>query len=162
MADADNTILLLVDEPADDPLWRSASPDLRRRFYQYAAETARALKLARLRKGEDVWGQPMVPVLSRSRRDRAAGPPLSPHRSESRTQKWLRASVGQRAKTIRLWWSHGWGRILDYHRAGVPRAGGAHGVVVRDVIGFQEEDEQVWRAALRRFWVRIRVARRSA
>lgn len=147
MAD-ENAITIPIPIPDGDPLWTSATPALRSRYYQHAADQARVLKLRRLRRGLDYRGRPMAPVKPKSRPDGATGPPLSPHQPESRTQKWIRASISQRNGTVTLWWSHGWGQILGYHQRELrPR---------RMVIGFQEQDQAALAAECRRFWRLIR------
>jgi hypothetical protein len=125
----------------------SATPAQRRRALDHARDTALRLKRRELRRGKGVDGRPLKPVQPASRPDGAKGPPLSPHQAESRSQRWLRATIGAKAGTVTLWWSHGWGRILGYHARGEVR-----GAPVRDVIGLTAADRRAFDAELARWW----------
>lgn len=142
MADA-NAIRLPAAEWVG-PAWEGAPDGLRRRYLEYVAGLARAAKLRELRRGVGVDGDRLRRVKRSSRPDGATGPPLSPHRAASRAQKWIRASVG--TGHVTLWWSHGWGQILGYHRAGSAR------LPVRNVIGLTDPDMVRLRAEARRYW----------
>src|SRR4051812_4100607 len=137
MADS-NAIVLAVAIPA------GATAHQRLRALDHARGYALLLKRRELRRGVGVSGARLKAVKPESRPDGAKGPPLSPHQAESRSQKWLRASISHRNATVTLWWSHGWGRILNYHRDG-----NRH-LPVRDVIGLTPADRRAHEAEMRR------------
>lgn len=147
----ENSIVLAVPEPPPtDIAWKWASEAVRLQYYKHAADIALSLKQKEIRKGVDVDGKPLRPVQRASRPDGATGPPLTPHYAESRTRKWLRASIGIKAGTVTLWWSHGWGTILGYHARkeviGAPE---------RNVIGLTSADEAKFNAEMRAYWRRV-------
>lgn len=151
MAGENSIVIPVIEPPATDLAWRRASETVRLQFYKHAADIALSLKQKEIRRGIGVDGEPLAPVQRASRPDGATGPPLSPHYAESRTRKWLRASIGVKAGTVTLWWSHGWATILSYHRAGL-----VIGAPIRDVIGLTAVDETKLQAEMRAYWRRIK------
>lgn len=150
MADQNAIVLTDIEPPPTDRAWQQATEGVRLRYYQHAADEALSLKLKELRKGIGVDGQKLHPVLPKYRPDGATGPPLSPHRPESRSQKWLRSSIGMKAGTITLWWSHGWGEILGYHARGE-----VIGAYLRDVIGLTAASRNALKLEMRRWWAAV-------
>lgn len=149
MADKNAIVLRDLEPPPTDRQWRSAPEAVRLQFYRFAADRAVSLKRAELRKGVGVDGQQLMPV--KPRRDGATGKPLDPHYGESRSVKWLRASIGLKAGTVTLWWSHGFGVILGYHARGEV----LH-TYLRNVIGLTRSDLAKLKADCSRYWRRLK------
>ncbi len=115
-------------EPAHDPAWRSASPDLRRAFWRAVVELGLQAKDRDLAQGLDKDGVPMKGIAASTRKYRRSAmgpadpsaPPLTPAYGLSRTRSLLTG----RAMTDHaefFWRNHGgqhWGKVLGYHAKG--------------------------------------------
>jgi hypothetical protein len=130
------------------PRWSTTSKARRSAFLARLKADAIALKLAELESGLDVSGGAMPPR-KRARPDGANGPVLSPHGSDSRSQKWLRVTPGVVGGTLTLHWSHGWGVILGYHARGEVR-----GAPARDVIGLTPNSIGQLQAKAAAYWLK--------
>jgi hypothetical protein len=122
--------------------WAAAPESIRRRYINRVRELALARKTSEINRGIGADGQRLRPV--RSRPDGATGPPLSPHRPESRTRLRLRGYVGKGHVT--LTWTHGWLTILTYH------AEGAGHLPERDTLGISPAGLKKIQADARLFW----------
>lgn len=147
MADA-NSFTLDAAAWVDPRQWAAAPEALRRRYLARVGELATRRKRWEQARRLDARGKALLPRLD-PRADGANGPPLSPHRAESRTAKWLRSSVGLKAGSVTCWWSHGWGKVLGYHRAGIRSRVGLRR---RDVIGLTPAGEKKVRDEARSSW----------
>jgi hypothetical protein len=132
-------------EPVRSPAWETADEPTRRDYWRRVADFAVIAKRRELREGKDRTGKKLKPVKMQYRRDHADGPPLSPHRSVSRFQKWLRSAFT--ADHATLFWSHGWARIVTYHA--VKR--GPRSLPIRDVVGLSDASRR-WVASNIRLW----------
>ena len=117
-------------EPVDSPSWRSARSEERKRYYTRLGELIQIEMRDALRRGVDRHGRRMRRRKYR-RSDGASGPPLIPHRADSRTWRLLTFSASPRG--VRMWWRASgrvsWTTILTYHAEGAGR------LPVRDVMG---------------------------
>jgi hypothetical protein len=130
MADRTNSLTLDVSSwvPADE--WGRADERTRHAYLDECCRLARRAKEAQVLRAQGADGAKLE-KRKRPRPDGAKGPVLAPHRTESRTYKWVRCSPAKKRGAVVLWWSHSWGRVVGYHAGGkVP------GAPVRDVIGF--------------------------
>lgn len=116
MADV-NSLTLDAASWVEPRAWVAAAQALRDRYLEEIAILIKAAKLRQVLKGIGGDGRPLEPRI-RPRADGATGKPLSPHRRESRSYKWVRTSVSRARGLVTVWWSHGWGRILGYHARG--------------------------------------------
>ncbi len=137
-----------------DPREWAASPWLHAPYLAEMARVAREAKQRQVLRGVGSDGQPLEPRI-RPRADGATGKPLTPHRTESRTYKWVRASVSRAKGTVSVFWSHGWQKILTYHAEGR-----VIGTYKRDVIGFPPGVLAWLKGRGRRVWAELRDGRR--
>lgn len=129
-------------EPVD-VAWLSATPADRRAYYGQLAVEARDRKLSELNRGIGVDGS-RLPPRRHPRHDRARGPVLSPHYSDSRFETELRTIVTETECV--LYWRNPWGRIVSYHARGGPHT------PIRNVIGLTHADLQKAVMATRLWW----------
>ena len=115
-------------EPAADPAWIAARPDVRRMFWRWVVEEGLAEKHAELDKGIDRHGEPLRELASTSKAVRRSesgeadpeAPPLQPGRHKSRTRALLSGRAF--ADHAEFHWRFDpvsgvrWGRILGHHR----------------------------------------------
>lgn len=130
-------------EPADSA-WFTATPADRRAYYAQLAVEARDRKISELNRGIGVDGA-RLPPRRHPRHDRARGPVLAPHYSDSRFETELRTKATE--SECVLYWANPWGRIVAYHARGGPHR------PVRNVIGLTHPDLQKAVIATRRWWV---------
>ena len=142
MADA-NAITLDAAAWLPPHEWAAAPEFLRRKYLERVRDLAIFRKRDELRRGLGVDGEKLIPR-KHPRADGAKGPPLIPHRVDSRTWKRVRGSIGKGHVTI--WWGAGWGKVLGYHREG------AGPLPVRDVIGFTPAGGRWLRDRARDYW----------
>jgi hypothetical protein len=124
--------------------WATASRDDREAYWDNVAILARDAKYAELRKGIGVDGQ-RLPPRKRGRHDRASGPVLIPHWSDSRFRTQLMAA-GSKDGAV-LWWKAPWGRIVGYHARGEVR-----GAPIRNVVGLTSESAEAVRRKSLKWW----------
>lgn len=122
----------------------AASDRDRAAFWTQVAVLARDRKYAELHRGVGVDGAKLKPR-ERVRRDRANGPVLVPHFSDSRFRTMLRWA-GTRDGAV-VFWKAPWAKIVRYHAEGVRYPNGR--VIVRNVVGLTRQSVE---------WVRRRAA----
>jgi hypothetical protein len=127
------------------PEWDAAEDRDRRAYWKNVAVLARDRKRAEFRRRVDVRGQTLRPRAT-PRADRAAGPVLIPHWSESRAITQLRWE-GTATGAV-LYWTSSWAAKVRGWRE-------RHG---RDVIGLTRESQEMIRRDGRRWWA-ARVAK---
>lgn len=143
--------------------WADASPSIRRKLLDEACAITRREKLLQLRNSVGADGARLA-KRKHPRADRASGPVLTPHRSASRAEKWVRCVPAYKAGTITVTWSHGWLTILGYHAEGKVR-----GAPVRNVLEFplaairriRDAVVRAWRALMRTAERRAAAARKG-
>lgn len=131
-------------EPSTSLEWHMTTPDQRHRYFQQLAVYARDAKYTELNKGIGVDGQ-RLPPRKRPRHDRASGPVLLPHWSDSRFRTQLRWE-GTSNEAV-LWWQGSWGTIVGYHARGEVR-----GAPVRNVIGLSPQSQRRVAEQARKWW----------
>ncbi len=144
-ADLDNARFTLAGSDCEpESGWARATVPQRRGYWAYLAKRAYDEKIRELNAGVGVDGSKLARRL-RPRRDRADGPPLLPHWTESR----FRTELGYEATQDQavLYWRAPWAEIVGYHARGeVP------GAPVRNVVGLTDRGfERVVNAA-RKWW----------
>lgn len=125
--------------------WLYARPEQRREHWRTVGNLAVRRIRNRLRLGRDKDGRPLARLRTK-RPDGADGPPLTPHRAESRFSRYLRVSATPRGCVV--FWGHGWAKVVRGHKLGW----GA--LPVRDVVGLTRADERYIRAEARAVWAR--------
>lgn len=91
--------------------WARATAARKRDYWQRLGELAIVAKQNELRKGIDVRGKALTPVNQAYRRDKATGPPLTPHRAESRF--WYRMRVSLRSDGVTVYWGDNWAKVVQ-------------------------------------------------
>jgi hypothetical protein len=133
-----------ADFAPQDVAWLNASRDDREAYWDNVAVLARDAKYRELTKGVGVDGR-RLPPRRRQRHDRATGPVLSPHWSDSRFRTQLMWS-GSHDGAV-LWWKAPWGRIVGFHARGEVR-----GAPIRNVVGLTDESAEAVRRKARKWW----------
>jgi hypothetical protein len=133
-----------ADFAPQDVAWLNASRDDREAYWDNVAVLARDAKYRELTKGVGVDGR-RLPPRRRKRHDRATGPVLSPHWSDSRFRTQLMWS-GSHDGAV-LWWKAPWGRIVGFHARGEVR-----GAPIRNVVGLTDESAEAVRRKARKWW----------
>ena len=134
--------------------WARATASQRRGYWGYVAKRAYDEKIRELNAGLGVDGSKLA-RRQRPRADRADGPPLLPHWSESR----FRTELGYEATSDQavLYWREPWAEIVGYHARGeVP------GAPVRNVVGLTDRGFERMIAAARKWWAaQVQTGRRG-
>jgi hypothetical protein len=129
--------------PVRDVWWQSATETRRREYWAYLGSRLRAAKDSELRRGLDATGERLARIRYK-RPDGSTGPPLTPHRADSRFRRYCR--VVPTASGATLFWGQGWAVVVGGHRSG--RACG----VVRDVVGLSPASQRRVKAEARAWW----------
>lgn len=129
--------------PTDIAWFRAAAGD-RRAYWRQVAVLARDEVYRQLTRGIGADGRRM-PARKRPRHDRASGPVLVPHWSDSRFRTELRWQATEDGAV--LWWKSPWGKIVGYHARGEVR-----GAPVRNVVGVTAEGQSRIRRKAREWW----------
>ena len=121
----------------------------RKAYWEMLARHVTARKNWSLARGIDAHGKRLKPVRPSACPDRATGPPLTPHRVDSRSRKWLRVQPFPRNNPDRIvgFWSHNWATIVGYHARGEVR-----GAPIRDIVGLSARDQAWCIATARKEW----------
>jgi hypothetical protein len=127
-----------------DQEWRRANGGERKAYWDQVAVYARDAKFRELHKGLDVTGRKMPPR-RRERHDRARGPVLLPHFSDSRFRTMLRYNATESG--AKLYWAKPWARIVSFHARGEVR-----GAPARDVIGLSPASQEWVTKKAREWW----------
>lgn len=145
MTDANSVIFRPAEwlPPGD---WTHADARLKGDYLAYVADLARRVKVEQLRRAMGADGERLI-RRKQARKDNARGPVLSPHYTNSRTQKWLNATSNKRDETVTVFWKFGWGRILGFHARGEVR-----GAPVRNVIDYAPAIEREIRKLAADWW----------
>jgi hypothetical protein len=130
-------------EPYRDEDWKRASEADRKAYWNEVGRLAYAAKQRELAQGIGVDGKPLFPV-KHPRPDGAKGPPLSPHRIQSRFRRYLDWREGRDGVT--LFWGHSWRAIVGYHMLGKGH------LPVRNVVGLTLPSQNGIRERARRWW----------
>lgn len=143
-------------EPSSDIAWTLAGPKGHRAFWNEVARWGLKVKDESIRKGLDIYGEPLAPISERTRNNRVSAmgkayrnaPPLTPAYGKSRTRSYLRAIVERDG--VWLQWRYD------------PRIGNSWGVILRmqadnkkkprNVIGMSIEDLDAVYDHMVRWW----------
>ena len=143
-----NTLVLNAADWVPSSQWRRASRRTKQRYLDGMSAKAQRYKLRQIEKSQGANARQLA-ARKRERPDKADGPVLAPHNDTSRSEKWIRTAVSVNRGTIAVFWSHGWGRILGYHREGVGRFGA---VPVRNIIDYPKYMLNQLQAEARQYW----------
>ena len=132
------------DFAPSDIAWFRAQEIDKRAYWANVAILARDAKYQELAKGIGVNGQ-RLRARKRPRRDKAAGPVLVPHWSDSRFRTQLRWQATVDGAV--LWWKSPWGKIVGYHARGEVR-----GAPVRNVVGITIDNQAKIRRKALEWW----------
>ena len=133
----------------------------RRAFWGAVSVFVIEAKERELRKGVDIYGNPLAALASSTIKHRksAMGPahayakPLTPAYALSRTRSLFTAEVNDNATGVVCWWLYdavtgaSWGDILEYHRTGSDR------LPIRDVIGLSPDSLAKVKRQAAAWWV---------
>lgn len=120
------------------PAWARAREPERRAYRRRLGELAVEAKRRELRKGVGVDGKKFEPR-KWPRPDHANGPPLSPHRAQSRFQRLLAFAVN--AGGVTLFWRGGWAKVVGAHAFPRNNTWGKPKRPVRDAVGLTPTSE---------------------
>ena len=127
-----NTLVIQASDWVPQGQWRRASRRDKQRYLDGMEPKIKRQKLRQIEKSQGANARQLA-ARKRARPDGADGPVLAPHNDTSRSEKWIRTAVSVNRGTVAVYWSHGWNRILGYHRAGEGRYGA---VPIRNIIDF--------------------------
>jgi hypothetical protein len=128
-------------EPANDPAWALAGPEVRRAFWRAVVAFTLKAHDQQTAAGLDRFGRTLVPIKESTRRNRKSemgpadpdAPPLTPAHEVSRTRLNLTGKALDNSAVFT--WTDGWGRVLAIHAKGSRK----RGLPVRDVIGLSDD-----------------------
>jgi hypothetical protein len=140
-----DTIVFDVAEVVGKRAWAEATEATRRGARDLAVQLLIGAKRRQVTAGRGADGKPLPPR-KHPRHDRAAGPPLAPHRERSRSLLRLRHSKTG-PSVIVIWWGAGWGKVLGYHARGLVRH-----APIRNVIDFTPDAMTRLRRQVRQWW----------
>jgi hypothetical protein len=147
-------------EPSQDIAWVLAGPKGQRAFWQEVARWGLKVKDESIRKGLDIYGEPLKPISERTRNNRVSAmgkayrnaPPLTPAYGKSRTRSYLRAIVEKDGVYIQWRFDrrigNSWGVILR-HQAGQGR--NVIGLSVEDLDSIYDHAMRWWRTYRKKF-----------